>query len=56
MVYHVMKNGEVKTDITGHVVKIEHAEQAYRLINDLENRSIKKEVENNERVRTKHAS
>ena len=56
MVYHIMKTGEVKTDITGHVVKIEHAEQAYRLINDLENRSIKKEVENHEGVRTKHAS
>jgi len=55
MVYHVFSNGEIKTNITGHVVKMEHVEQAYRLINEIENRSIKKE-EDNERVRTERIS
>lgn len=48
MVYHVMNDGTVKTDITGHVVKIKDAEPVYRLINDMENRSRKKEVVKND--------
>ena len=47
MVYHIMKDGTTKTDITGHIVKIEDAEPVYRLINDMENRSSKKEVVKN---------
>ena len=47
MVYHVMADGTRKTDITGHVVKIKDAEEVYRLINDIENRSRKKEVVKN---------
>lgn len=32
MVYHILRDGTVKTDITGHVVKVEDAEPVYRLL------------------------
>ena len=31
-VYHILKDGSVKTDITGHVVRMEDAEPLYRLL------------------------
>lgn len=39
MVYHVMKDGTIKKDITGHVVKIQDAEQVYDLISTIESKS-----------------
>ena len=45
MVYHILKDGTVKTDITGHVVKISDVPQVYDLISNIESRSIvKKEL------------
>jgi len=44
MVYHVLKDGTTKTDITGHVVKISDVEPVYQVINEIENRYKKKEV------------
>lgn len=35
MVYHVLRDGTVKTDITGHVVKVEDAEPVYRLLTSI---------------------
>lgn len=55
MVYHVMADGTRKTDITGHIVKIEDAEEVYRLIHDIERRSRKKEVVKND-ISRKRAS
>lgn len=31
-VYHILKDGSVKTDITGHVVRMADAETMYKLI------------------------
>lgn len=42
MVYHVMKDGTIKKDITGHVVKIKDAEQVYEIIRNIERGTIKK--------------
>jgi len=42
MVYHVMKDGTVKKDITGHVVKMSDAGQVYDLIREIEKGTIKK--------------
>ena len=35
MVYHILKDGTVTTDITGHVVQLEDAPILYRLINEV---------------------
>lgn len=35
MVYHVMKNGETLTDITGRVIKVEDAEPLYRFLHSI---------------------
>lgn len=32
MVYHVLANGVITKDITGHVVKVKDAEAVYRLM------------------------
>ena len=34
MIIHILKNGTVLDDITGHVVKIEDAPTAYALLNE----------------------
>lgn len=45
MVFHVMKDGTVKTDIRGHIIKISDVPQVYDLISIIEKRSIiKKEM------------
>lgn len=44
MVYHVMRDGRVLTDITGHVVKIKDVPQVYDLIAAIEKRPIKKDL------------
>lgn len=43
MVFHILKDGTVKTDITGHVVKVSDVPQAYDLIAAIEKRSVKKD-------------
>ena len=43
MVYHVLKDGTVKTDISGHIVKMSDVPQVYDLIAAIEKRSVKKE-------------
>ena len=49
MVYHILKDGTVKTDITGHVVKIADVPQVYDLISRLERKSkIHRKVEKKE--------
>lgn len=42
MVYHIMKDGSIKTDITGHVIKMNDVPQAYDLIERIENKYISK--------------
>ena len=48
MVYHVLKNGTVKTDITGHVVKYSDVPQIYDVVRRLESRSVLKQKEKKE--------
>ena len=43
MVYHILKDGTVKTDITGYVVKISDVPQVYDLIAAIEKRPVIKE-------------
>ena len=43
MVYHVLRDGTVKTDITGHVVKVEDAEPVYRLLTSITKESRKRD-------------
>ena len=38
MVYHILSNGVVTTDITGYVVKVKDAEPVYRLLIDTKKR------------------
>lgn len=38
MVYHVLANGVITKDITGHVVKVKDAEAVYRLLVDSKKR------------------
>lgn len=35
MVYHILKDGSVKTDITGYIVKREYAESLYQLMDTI---------------------
>lgn len=42
MVYHIFKDGTVKTDITGHIVKVSDVPQVYDLIANIERRPITK--------------
>lgn len=42
MVYHVMKDGSVKTDISGYVVKIKDAEPLYQLMATMSGSTIKR--------------
>lgn len=43
MVYHILKDGTVKRDITGHVVKIEDAVQVYDIAQKMSARRKTKE-------------
>lgn len=44
MVYHILKDGTVKTDLTGHIVKVKDVPQVYDLIAAIEKLPIKKEL------------
>lgn len=46
MVYHVMRDGSVKTDITGHIVRIKDAEPVYRLLDSINEKRVKKSKQN----------
>ena len=48
MIIHILKDGTVKNDISGHVVKIEDAEPLYQLIENISKKKheSKKEREN----------
>ena len=37
-VYHVLKSGEVKTDITGHIVKMSDVPLLYETLRQIERR------------------
>lgn len=39
MVYHVMKDGSVKTDISGHVIKMSDAPTFYQIIHNIKKKS-----------------
>jgi hypothetical protein len=41
-VKHILKDGTVLTDITGHIVKIEDAEVAYQIMDKLNEERMKK--------------
>lgn len=34
-VYHILKNGETVTDITGHIVRLEDANPLYQLLHSI---------------------
>lgn len=40
MIYHVMKDGSVRTDIKGHIVPIEDARPLYELIHRMNKRGV----------------
>lgn len=42
MVYHVLKNGTITNDITGHVVKAEDAKAIYNLIDSMNNKTTRR--------------
>jgi hypothetical protein len=42
MIRHILKDGTVLTDITGHVVKIEDAKVAYQIMDELNEERMKK--------------
>lgn len=42
MVIHIMKDGTVKTDITGHVVKMDDAKAVYNVLDRINRRSNEK--------------
>lgn len=41
MIYHVLKDGSITTDITGHIVKVSEAETLYNYMNELHKRGSK---------------
>ena len=45
MIYHILKDGTVLEDITGHVVQVEDAEPVYRLMRAINERATAKERE-----------
>ena len=45
MVYHVLANGVITKDITGHVVKVKDAEAVYRLMADIKHKPKRREKE-----------
>ena len=42
-VIHILKDGSIVEDITGHVVKMEDAESLYQLIDSINRKGLKKE-------------
>jgi hypothetical protein len=44
MVYHVLADGTVTKDITGHVVKMSDAEAIYHLMSKMNNQNDKRKV------------
>ena len=40
-VVHILKNGSILNDITGHVVKIEDAKSAYQLLDNINRNGFK---------------
>ena len=50
-VYHIMKDGRVLTDITGHVVRLEDAEPVYRLLDEINRGKRKTNIHKNEKKR-----
>lgn len=45
MIIHIMKDGTIKKDITGHVVKMEDAPGVYQLFDAINSGKIKKHSE-----------
>lgn len=45
MVYHVLANGTIKKDITGHVVKVKDAEAIYELLNTIKRKPKRRDKE-----------
>lgn len=50
MVKHIMKDGTVLNDITGHVVKMEDAEVVYAILDKI-NERVRKEKDNDKQIR-----
>lgn len=46
MVIHILKDGSVVEDITGHVVRIEDARPLYDLIDSINRKGSKKKIHN----------
>lgn len=44
MIYHVMKDGTVKKDISGHVVKREDVREVYQVLESVKVKSERKET------------
>ena len=42
MVYHVLKTGEIRTDISGHVIKMSDAPTFYQVIHNIKKKSNRK--------------
>lgn len=42
-IIHILKDGSIVEDITGHVVKMEDAESLYQLIDSINRKGLKKE-------------
>ena len=47
-VVHILKDGSVKNDITGHVVRMEDASTLYQLFNSINRKGSKKKTVYNE--------
>ena len=45
-VIHILKDGTVKHDITGHVVRMADAETVYHLIQTLHRKTVKRKTNN----------
>lgn len=50
-VVHILKNGSIVKDITGHVVRVEDAGPLYQLIDDINRRGSKREKVHSEKSR-----
>jgi hypothetical protein len=49
MITHVLKDGTIKKDITGHVVKMKDCKALYQLLDNI-NRGIHNEVKKHEKT------
>lgn len=50
-VVHILKDGSIVKDITGHVVRVEDAGPLYQLIDDINRRGSKREKVHSEKSR-----